>query len=101
MVVGAAADEAEAGGDERGREILGPNRGYRYGVGPAVEAVAGWPPRGSYGWDGGFGTTWYNLPAKDLTAVLLTQRVFDGPEPPPLIKDFWRAADAATACDSG
>jgi hypothetical protein len=32
-----------------------------------------------------------------LTAILLTQRVFDGPDPPQLHKDFWRAAYATVA----
>jgi CubicO group peptidase (beta-lactamase class C family) len=29
---------------------------------------------GRYGWDGGFGTTWVNVPSRDLTVVVLTQR---------------------------
>jgi CubicO group peptidase (beta-lactamase class C family) len=47
---------------------------------------------GAYGWDGGFGTSWFNDPAKGLTAILLTQRVFDSPDPPQAHKDFWRDA---------
>lgn len=45
-----------------------------------------------YGWDGGFGTS---DPASGLVAILLTQRVFDSPDPPPVHKDFWRDAYAA------
>lgn len=30
---------------------------------------------GQYGWDGGLGTTWANLPAQDATVVVLTQRL--------------------------
>jgi CubicO group peptidase (beta-lactamase class C family) len=28
---------------------------------------------GRYSWDGGFGTTWSNVPSLDLTVVVLTQ----------------------------
>ena len=38
-----------------------------------------------------------NAPASGLTAILLTQRVFDGPDPPQLHKDFWAGAYAALA----
>jgi len=61
-------------------------QGFSYTVAP-----------GAYGWNGGFGTSWFNDPANGLTAVLLTQRVFDSADPPQLHKDFWRAAYATTA----
>jgi len=28
---------------------------------------------GQYGWSGGFGTTWFNDPLEELTAIALTQ----------------------------
>lgn len=75
-----------------GAEILGPGRGWGYGVGVVVAPnVDGLEP-GAYGWNGGFGTSWFNDPAKGLTAILLTQRVFDSPDPPQVHKDFWKAA---------
>jgi hypothetical protein len=43
---------------------------------------------------GGFGTSWFNDPAKGLTAILLTQRLFDSPDPPQVHKDFWKAVCA-------
>ena len=46
---------------------------------------------GSYGWDGGLGTSWYNDPSTKTTGVLLTQRSWTSPSPPPLFVDFWRA----------
>jgi CubicO group peptidase (beta-lactamase class C family) len=80
-----------------GADILGPGRGWGYGMGvvtqPNVDGVA----PGAYGWNGGFGTSWFNDPARGLTAVLLTQRVFDSADPPQLHKDFWRGAYAALA----
>jgi hypothetical protein len=50
---------------------------------------------GSYGWDGGFGTSWFNDPGRDLSAILLTQRVFDSPDPPAVHKAFWQAVNNA------
>lgn len=78
-----------------GREILGPGWGWGHGAGVLVDANPYGIAKGAYGWNGGFGTSWFNDPAKGLTAILLTQRVFDGPDPPQLHKDFWRAAYAA------
>jgi CubicO group peptidase (beta-lactamase class C family) len=77
---------------EDGKIILGPGRGWGYGVGVRVEDSPYGVARGAYGWDGGFGTSWFNDPANDLTAILLTQRLFDSPDPPQVHKDFWKAA---------
>jgi CubicO group peptidase (beta-lactamase class C family) len=85
-------DRLTAAQREGGRDILGPGRGWGYGLGVAVEASPYGVPRGAYGWDGGFGTSWFNDPATGLRAILLTQRVFDSPDPPQAHKDFWRAA---------
>ena len=35
---------------------------------------------GQFGWDGGYGTSWYADPVEDLTAVVLTQRAFGWPD---------------------
>lgn len=51
--------------------------------------------KGSYGWDGGLGSTWYNDPVTKTTAVLFTQRAWSNPSPPPAFRDFWRAVTAA------
>jgi CubicO group peptidase (beta-lactamase class C family) len=81
---------------EDGEPILGPGRGWGLGLGVQVSPGPHGVRAGAYGWDGGFGTSWFNDPALGLTAVLLTQRVFDGPDPPPVHKTFWRNAYAAT-----
>jgi len=47
---------------------------------------------GRFGWDGGYGTSWYSDPREQLTGILLTQRLMDSPEPPPAMTDFWVAA---------
>jgi len=80
-----------------GEVILGPGRGWGLGLGVQVAASPHGVQPGAYGWDGGFGTSWFNDPAKGLTAILLTQRVFDSPDPPPVHKDFWRDAYGALA----
>jgi CubicO group peptidase (beta-lactamase class C family) len=80
---------------EDGMNILGPGRGWGYGVGVMAADSPHGVAKGAYGWDGGFGTSWFNDPANGLTAILLTQRVFDGPDTPQIHKDFWKAAYAA------
>ncbi|HVI05383.1 MAG TPA: serine hydrolase domain-containing protein [Sphingomicrobium sp.] len=80
-----------------GELILGSGRGWGLGIGVQVTVSPDGVQPGAYGWDGGFGTSWFNDPAQGLIAVLLTQRVFDSPNPPPVHKTFWRAAYAAVA----
>ena len=50
---------------------------------------------GSYGWDGGLGTVWRTDPRAEAVTILLTQRAWSRPEPPPVCRDFWRAARAS------
>jgi CubicO group peptidase (beta-lactamase class C family) len=80
-----------------GQEILGPGRGWGYGMAVVVEPNPDDVAPGAYGWNGGFGTSWFNDPGNGLTAILLTQRLFDSPDPPQPHKDFWRMAYAAVA----
>lgn len=66
---------------EGGRLLLG---GCGRGYGMAVHAD------GTYGWDGGYGTTWSNSPATGTVRVLLTQVsdvLFDG-----TVEEFTRVA---------
>jgi CubicO group peptidase (beta-lactamase class C family) len=50
---------------------------------------------GAFGWDGGLGTSWLVDPGQDLTVIVLTQRMFDSPEPPAVHRDVQAAAYAA------
>jgi CubicO group peptidase (beta-lactamase class C family) len=50
---------------------------------------------GTYGWNGGLGTSWFNDPARKLTAILMTQQAQTSPAPPPVYLDFWKSAYAA------
>ena len=47
---------------------------------------------GRYGWDGGYGTSWYVDPKEELVGILMTQRVWDSPSPPGVLLDFWTSA---------
>ena len=70
-----------------GFSFLG-GRGWGYGV-----SVRG---DGSYGWEGGFGTSWTNVPAQDLTVVVLTQRAANETGMPAVCEDVLAAARAAS-----
>ena len=47
---------------------------------------------GVFGWDGGFGTSWRVDPARDLTVIVLTQRMFESSTPPQVHLDIQAAA---------
>jgi len=52
---------------------------------------------GAFGWDGGLGTSWLVDPSQDLTVIVLTQRMFESPDPPQVHRDIQAAAYAALA----
>jgi CubicO group peptidase (beta-lactamase class C family) len=64
------------------------------GWGYAMSVVRSGDHVGQYGWSGGLGTFWFNDPAQDLVAILLTQRMWNSPSPPPVVGDFVAAAYA-------
>jgi CubicO group peptidase (beta-lactamase class C family) len=63
------------------------DRGWGYGVSVL--------PDGGYGWEGGLGTAWYNVPELDLTVVVLTQRAADETGMPAVCADVLSAATAS------
>ena len=65
--------------------------GWGFGVQIAT-ARTGHASIGRYGWSGGLGTTWFNDPREGLIGILLTQRLWDSPVPPPVYADFWTLA---------
>lgn len=70
--------------------VLGATSGW--GLGGSVElgnSPLGFPA-GTFGWNGGYGTTAYIDPASGTAGVLLTQRLMDSPIPPPTYVDFWK-----------
>jgi CubicO group peptidase (beta-lactamase class C family) len=70
---------------------LGPDFFTGVSWGFCTSVVTAGPRAGVFGWAGGFGTTWLADPGRDLTVVVLTQRMFDGPEPP-AVHDALQAA---------
>jgi CubicO group peptidase (beta-lactamase class C family) len=50
---------------------------------------------GRYGWDGGYGTSWYVDPEEELVGILMTQRDLDAPGAPAFLLDFWTSAYGA------
>jgi CubicO group peptidase (beta-lactamase class C family) len=71
------------------RTFLDEGESWGLGTGVDVESVRPWQAVGRWGWTGGTGTTAYVDPARDVVAVLLTQRAMTGPLDG--FDDFWTA----------
>ncbi|HTR71965.1 MAG TPA: serine hydrolase domain-containing protein [Solirubrobacteraceae bacterium] len=71
------------------------------GLGPGFFSARSWGfcqavyDDGSFGWDGGFGSSWRVDPANDLVVIVLTQRMFETSDPPQVHLDIQRAASVA------
>jgi CubicO group peptidase (beta-lactamase class C family) len=82
---------------------LTPEQKARGGFGPAFFQGQSWgfgqmvQDSGAFGWDGGLGTSWHVDPARDLTVIALTQRMFDSPALPPMHAAVREAAYQALA----
>ena len=61
------ADQISSGG------LLLGNQGWGYGMGVVTAPTENGLTPGQYGWSGGYGTTWFNDPTRDLIAIALTQ----------------------------
>ncbi len=68
------------------------NKGWGFGAALTTcrDGVAASP--GSYGWSGGFGTSFVADRSEDLVAVFLLQRVMNGPEDAGINQDFFTLA---------
>ena len=67
--------------------------GRGWGLGTSVVRDGPGPARS--GWDGGLGTSFLVQPERDLAVIVLTQRLFDGPQAPAVHTDLQNAALAA------
>jgi CubicO group peptidase (beta-lactamase class C family) len=80
---------------------LTPEQRARGGLGPDFFQHLSWSfcqavhEDGSFGWDGGLGTTWRIDPGRDLIMIVLTQRMWERADPPQVHKDIQAAAYAA------
>jgi CubicO group peptidase (beta-lactamase class C family) len=72
--------------------IIGTSSGWGLGVAIVIKPDLTGAPPGRYGWSGGLGTGWWSDPKEDMLAVIMTQRMFESPDPPPVIRDFWTSA---------
>ncbi|HEX4902138.1 MAG TPA: serine hydrolase domain-containing protein [Acidimicrobiales bacterium] len=70
--------------------------GWGFGVGVQLRRTGLARTVGSYGWDGGLGSSWANDPAEGLVGVVLSTDMFAGSDalPHPLT-DFWTTVYAA------
>ncbi len=68
------------------------SHGWGFGVSIVTRRVDPAAPVGKYGWDGGLGTSWYSDPSEEMVTILLTQRAWESPNPPPVCRDFWTCA---------
>jgi CubicO group peptidase (beta-lactamase class C family) len=77
--------------------FLGSARGWGFGLSVFTGFDDPNAGPGRFGWDGGYGTSWYSDPNAQLTGILLTQRVMDSPKPPAVFTDFWTTLDEIAA----
>jgi CubicO group peptidase (beta-lactamase class C family) len=68
------------------------DRGWGFGMSvfTARDDLAAVP--GRYGWDGGYGTSWYSDPREEMVGILMTQVLWTSPSPPVVWRDFWTSA---------
>ncbi|MBV8652557.1 MAG: serine hydrolase, partial [Alphaproteobacteria bacterium] len=66
--------------------------GWGLGMSVVTGPARFFPAPGSFGWDGGFSTSWRSDPKEDLTGILLVQRMMTSPIPFALYSDFWTLA---------
>ncbi len=78
---------------KQGSELFfGDNRGWGLGLSVFTMRDNLCNVPGRFGWDGGYGTSWYSDAKENLTGILLTQRMMDSPQPPTVMADFWTSA---------
>ena len=87
-----AKDQLTGAQRSAAQPFLGPAKSWGYGVSVAIGPTPDGLRPGAYGWNGGFGTSWFNDPGNQISAILFTNRLFDSPETPQLHRDFWKAA---------
>ncbi|WP_426440537.1 serine hydrolase domain-containing protein [Bradyrhizobium genosp. P] len=78
---------------KQGSELfLGASRGWGFGLSVFTRRDDLYHVPGRYGWDGGYGTSWYSDPRETMTGILLTQRMTDSPQSLAMFTDFWTSA---------
>jgi len=67
-------------------------KGWGYGGAVVTRGSEDGPRAGSYGWDGGFGTSFTADPATDTITILLLQRMMRGPDDAAIAEALRRVA---------
>jgi CubicO group peptidase (beta-lactamase class C family) len=67
------------------------NRGWGFGMAVITKRLDLASVPGRYGWDGGYGTSWYVDPTEELIGIQLAQRVWDATVLG-VYSDFWTLA---------
>jgi CubicO group peptidase (beta-lactamase class C family) len=65
------------------------NIGWGFGVAVVTRRQDISAPIGTYGWNGGLGTSWRCDPSGDMVSILMTQASWTSPVPPRVSRDFW------------
>jgi CubicO group peptidase (beta-lactamase class C family) len=68
------------------------NTGLGFGMAVVTRRQDMAAPVGSFGWDGGLGTSGRSDPSEDMVAILLTQASWTSPVSPRVTRDFWTSA---------
>lgn len=80
-------------GDQKAISGIAPGyfetHGWGFGVGVVTRRDHVAWSIGTYGWDGGLGTSWQNDPREELIGILMTQASWTSPAPPDVYLDFW------------
>jgi CubicO group peptidase (beta-lactamase class C family) len=71
------------------------DHGWGFGVSIVTRRADLAATPGRYGWDGGYGTSWYVDPEEELVGILMTQRLWDESGAPAVLLDFWTSAYGA------
>jgi CubicO group peptidase (beta-lactamase class C family) len=86
------SDQLTAEQKQGSEMLLGDNLGWGMGLSVFTRRDDLCNRPGRFGWDGGYGTSWYSDPTENLSGILLTQRMMDEPHPPAVFRDFWTCA---------
>ncbi|MGO8913601.1 MAG: serine hydrolase domain-containing protein [Bradyrhizobium sp.] len=88
-------DQISSENKQESQLFLGEARGWGFGMSVFKRLDDPHAMPGRFGWDGGYGTSWYSDPGEQLTGILLTQRMMDSPQPPRVFTDFWTSLNQA------
>jgi CubicO group peptidase (beta-lactamase class C family) len=71
------------------------SHGWGFGVAVVTRRTDVAGSVGTFGWDGGLGTSWRSDPREELVGILLTQASWTSPTPPNVTVDFWTSVYGA------